>query len=45
MSPKQKVSFSHSFSSKRIQTFLRNYTKEMNKNYPVQRKKEADGLN
>ena len=35
------MSFSHSFSSKHIQTFLRNYTKEMNKNYPGHRKKEA----
>ena len=40
-SPKQKVSFSHSFPSKRIQTFLRNYTKKMNKNYPGHRKKEG----
>ena len=40
-SPKQKVSFSHSFPSERIQTFLRNYTKKMNKNYPGHRKKEG----
>lgn len=38
------VSFSHSFSSKPIQTFLRNYTEEMNRNYPGHRKKEANGL-
>lgn len=40
-SPKQKVSFSHSFPSERIQTFLRNYTKKMNKKYPRHRKKEG----
>lgn len=40
-SPKQKVSFSHSFPSERIQTFLINYTKKMNKKYPRHRKKEG----